>query len=772
MTPKNKFLLAAVAAVLVVVMVYSNHFNNAFHFDDSHTIGNNFFIKDLKNFKLFFTSAETFSSLPSNQSYRPMFTWSVALDYYFAGKQLNPFYFHLHNFIYFILQLVLLFFLLKKIASYYTEEDTARWLGLMGALFYGVHAANAETINYISARSDSFSTTWMLAAFCVYVYFPEKRRYGIYILPFAVSFLFKPVTIVFPLLVFLYSWFFEKQKSLGDALDFKQLKDPLSVVVKLIPLMVVSVFLYELQSKLTSATFTPGGTSTYKYIISQPFVILHYFKNFFLPTDLSADTDWTVIDGMGNWRFWTGTVFLIALVAVSVRASKIKEWRPVAFGLLWFLITLLPTSLIPLSEVLNDHRPFIAYIGLLFACCWSVYLLVRSRSVMFFRTVLVLFFAATSVFAYGTRERNKVWHTSESLWKDVTEKSPANGRGWMNYGLVFMERAEFAKAEEAFNNALQLLPAYSYLQINLGILYSNTNRKALAEKSFNKALLLDETNPECYYYFASYMYREKRPYDARVLLERGLALSPAHMPMRYLLMNAYSDLYEWDKLKALCTSTLAILPEDATSRQFLAMTEKRITRAEMALEDAKQQPSPEKYLDASLQFYNEKNYEACIEACRNALELKPDYAPAWNNICSSYNSMGEFDKAEEAANNALKIDPSYQLAKNNLALVQSNRVKLKIDEAKVKSDPSADNYLNLSLTYYNSGNYRKCIEACEQVLKLNPNSALAWNNICTSYNMLKEWDKAVEAGNKALQIDPNLELAKNNLRIAKEHLTK
>ena len=56
---------------LILVVTYANHFQNSFHFDDAHTIVNNAAIRSLENIPRFFTDARTFSSLPSNQSYRP-----------------------------------------------------------------------------------------------------------------------------------------------------------------------------------------------------------------------------------------------------------------------------------------------------------------------------------------------------------------------------------------------------------------------------------------------------------------------------------------------------------------------------------------------------------------------------------------------------------------------------------------------------------------------------------------------------------------------------
>jgi protein O-mannosyl-transferase len=74
MLPPKKpyFSFYCIALFAAVLLTYSNHFNNSFHFDDAHTIENNAFIRDLKNIPKFFTDATTFSSVPDNQSYRPV----------------------------------------------------------------------------------------------------------------------------------------------------------------------------------------------------------------------------------------------------------------------------------------------------------------------------------------------------------------------------------------------------------------------------------------------------------------------------------------------------------------------------------------------------------------------------------------------------------------------------------------------------------------------------------------------------------------------------
>ena len=79
------------------------------------------------------------------------------------------------------------------------------------------------------------------------------------------------------------------------------------------------------------------------------------------------------------------------------------------------------------------------------------------------------------------------------------------------------------------------------------------------------------------------------------------------------------------------------------------------------------------YLNLSLTFYNEKKYEKCIEACKNAIKLKPDYADAYSNIGASYNMLKQWDKGIEACKKALEIDPTHKLAMGNLNWAIKNR---------------------------------------------------------------------------------------------------
>ena len=77
--------------------------------------------------------------------------------------------------------------------------------------------------------------------------------------------------------------------------------------------------------------------------------------------------------------------------------------------------------------------------------------------------------------------------------------------------------------------------------------------------------------------------------------------------------------------------------------------------------------------------------------------------------------------------------------------------------------PSRDAFVALSYQYFRNRQYPESIVAARKALELDPNSAVAYNNICSAYAALGRWDDAIAAGRKALAIDPRFQLARNNL---------
>ncbi len=691
---KLVFGLVIFALLTGLILTYSNHFKNPFHFDDDHTIVNNVWIRNLKNIPIFFKDGTTSSSLPANQAYRPGLTTLNTIDYAIASKNplgvakdplyaldgLNPFYYHLDIFCCFILQLVLMFFIFRKIIDSTISHKWNKYFALFIVAFYAFHTATAETINYVISRSDGFSTLMVLLALYLFIYFPQKRKYYFYLIPFIVGFLVKEPALMFIPILFVYIILFEKETDISRIFTKENWKKIMAALKVVTVSLLIGIGLIVISETLRSKTFVPGIISRWDYLISQPFVMVHYFKTFLLPTELSADTDWRILPSVFDIRLLLGLMFIVGSLWLAIKLSGKKELRIVSFGIFWFFFALIPTSsIIPLSEVLNDHRVFFPYIGLAFAISWLlIYFVIiknweKYRKSAFRIVVPVIAVIVLAGHAYGTHERNKVWSSYESLWFDVTQKSPENGRGLMNYGLSQMRKGNYPTAKVCFEKALKLIPNYSLLHINMAILLSATNDPSSAEKYYQSALALNTYKDQAYAYYGAFLKGQKRNDEAIDMLKNAIAINPAYIEARRNLMALYFEREDWGALALIAQGTLAYIPDDAESIAYINAGKNKKTKLDIAIEVAAQNPSADNFLELSLKYYEVGKYQECIDACYKAIELRPNYAVAYNNICSAYNQLKEYDKAEAACNKAIAIQPDFELAKNNLKLAQAGK---------------------------------------------------------------------------------------------------
>lgn len=90
-------------------------------------------------------------------------------------------------------------------------------------------------------------------------------------------------------------------------------------------------------------------------------------------------------------------------------------------------------------------------------------------------------------------------------------------------------------------------------------------------------------------------------------------------------------------------------------------------------------------------------------------------------------------------------------------------------EKLARATPTADSQINLSLAYYQAGNFQGCVNAANDALKLRPEDAVAYNNIAACQGALNHWDEEIAAAQNALRINPGFELARNNLQWATQH---
>jgi tetratricopeptide (TPR) repeat protein len=664
-TSRLAFVGVSVLAAATVVAAYANHFDNGFHFDDGHCILDNLAIRSLYRPWRFFTDAATFSVRPQNATYRPLLSLSYAMDHWAAGR-LDPRQFHRTQFALLLALWGLLAVFYARLCALGRPAAWNRYAGLFGATWFCVHTANTETINYISSRSDLLATLGVVTAFVVYLFSPPSRALHLYLVPVMLGGLAKPLAVVFGPLLCGYVFLLAEQGALATLQRSAGRRTLGRAVGRSAPALVASALLFGVLMEMDADSVQYALVNRWDYLRTQLFVWVHYVRLFFIPAGLTADTDWALVPAWHDTRVFAGGVFLAGLGVVLERLSRSRKRRPVAFGLLWFAVALVPTStLFPLSEVYNEHRLFLPYVGLTFAVTYCGALALEPRTATIRarpRAVIaaVLALVILGAHAVGTYRRNRVWKDDETLWADVVRKSPQNGRALMNYGLALMQRGRLREALAYYERARIFTPNYTHLEVNLAIVKSALGDDAAAEGHFRRALELEPRFARGRLFFARWLLRQGRGPEALAHLQTSIKIAPGDVDARVLLLGLQAAVGDAAALESLARATLDIAPTDETARAYLrgGVPFQVAEETAVAYETlGRSKIMQEEWLDAAVVY-------------RRALSLDRSSAVSWNNLGWALARLGFHAAALPCFAEAMALDPTMAVAAGNHAWAQ------------------------------------------------------------------------------------------------------
>ena len=184
----------------------------------------------------------------------------------------------------------------------------------------------------------------------------------------------------------------------------------LVVVVVAIPLFLIS--------KGIVASVIEGAIPRTEYMLTQPRVWLTYLGLFVLPVGQNLDYDFVISRSL----FELSTLLSVAALALMafVGFKLFRSRRALSFGIFWFLLTLLPeSSILPLPDVIYEHRLYLPMVGL---SVFSVLLIHELTKKWNSKALLALLLTVVGLLGWATFERMKVWADDITLWSDVVKK--------------------------------------------------------------------------------------------------------------------------------------------------------------------------------------------------------------------------------------------------------------------------------------------------------------------------------------------------------------
>jgi tetratricopeptide (TPR) repeat protein len=161
-------------------------------------------------------------------------------------------------------------------------------------------------------------------------------------------------------------------------------------------------------------------------------------------------------------------------------------------------------------------------------------------------------------------------------------------------------------------------------------------------------------------------------------------------------------------------------------------------------------------------------YDEAIKAFKQAIQMKADYAEAYNGLGDAYLYSGHPQEAISAYTQAIKIKPNFAEAYNGLGVAYSDTFQpeeaLKALKQAIKLQPnSPSNFYFVGLTYKKLGKRKEAIEALREAVRLSPKFADAYETLGDIYSNSKEYAAAIEVYRSLVQLRPDSPVAHSYL---------
>lgn len=604
--------IAPIASIVLLgLYAYSNSFHTQFVFDDFSSITENPLVQNLDNF---LSSWIGYRANPN----RFIGNLTFAMNYRFG--LLDTTGYHIVNFCIHALNALLLYTLV--VLSFKTPHlkgsflvPSSRSIAFAASALFVTHPIQTGAVTYIVQRLTSLATLFYLFTLVQYIWWrlgEDSRRvawlrrgaqYSIVLLTAVLAMKTKEIAFTLPVVICLYEFFFFGASG-KNRLPYLV---PILATILIIPLTMLSFHIpaSEVLSEVSEMTKIQSTVSRLDYLRTEIAVIARYLRLLVIPTDQNVDYDFPLYHSFIEPRVLTSLILILLMTALAIyffRKSALKSLhrtfdpatRLISFGILWFFVTLLvESSLIPIVDVIFEHRVYLPSVGFLIAAATAGAFLARKISPAHqIRTFVGASILISLALAVTTSQRNYVWADDLSLWTDAVRKSPNKSRPYNNLGFALMRRRNVDSAIEYYLIALKIDPNNPEAHNNLGVAYSKTSKSEQAIFHFRIAIAL-------------------RPDYAQAHSNLGAALAEKGE------MDSAIEYYQ---------IALGINPNSAGAHNNLGVA-----------------------------YYKKGLVDQAIAQFQVAIALKPNYSEAHNNLGIAYGKKGWVQQAAEEISVGMKI---------------------------------------------------------------------------------------------------------------------
>lgn len=478
------------AQLLLIVVVgltgYSSSFQVPFVFDDF----------DMIVFNPDVIGGKPLLNLLLHGTARRIADISFAVNYRLHGEEL--FGYHLTNLVIHLGSAALVYLLCHILLDSTRPVDESetpahqaagRYLPVAAALLFVSHPLQTQAVTYIVQRHTSLATLFYLLAMCAYLkgrQLFEQSALTSRLLPYGGVFLAaallggftKQIAYSLPLLILVSEVLLFRGRLLKQYLLLAGVAVFLMLIVLFLPVTqggAVADVIYNLRHATAETIYLPRTS----YLLTQLRVVAVYLRLLVLPVGQNLDYEFPLSTSCAEPAVLAAAALHAALMTLAVvlqrRATRIpghvgQQLRLIAFGICWFYAALLiESSVIPITDVIMEHRVYLPSVGFFIAIGAAVEL-AGFRFGQVLRARWLVLGAVCALLTAATVVRNRLWSNDVAFWEDVAHKSPRKGRVLGNLSSAYLNVGRYEEALRMDVAAIRLDPSLERAWSRLGTL--------------------------------------------------------------------------------------------------------------------------------------------------------------------------------------------------------------------------------------------------------------------------------------------------------------
>lgn len=342
------------------------------------------------------------------------------------------------------------------------------------AMVFLIHPIGTETVTYISGRASGLMAFWYLLALFLYITASDdtstrgacRFHWAGALVCYALSLASKETAVTFPLALLLWDALIRRLRGTSLRASILSFHLPCWLIT-----IVAGVLAWRHPRYADLAQFSLGIRPLWENLLCELHAAVYALWLIISPWNQNFDHDLPVLHSLTEWPL---PLDLLVLAGLVTGACLLARRLPLlSFGIGWFVLQMLPMTVIPRNDLLSERNLYLASFGVVL-----VIVVLGSYVTQRLATILpqprIIRFGAKSlavllalVLCLFTSQRNRLYHDQVSLWSDTVRMSPNKARPHNNLGHAYALRGDWDQAIYEFRIAAKLDPDYTLAQKNL-----------------------------------------------------------------------------------------------------------------------------------------------------------------------------------------------------------------------------------------------------------------------------------------------------------------